>query len=96
MGPFGSDSSNHTSRGYVCAATPRLDEALDLAGIRVTAGLEHDRGADVLTELVVGQAHHRGLHDVGVLMEHLLDLARVDVELPRMIISFLRSTMTKK
>ena len=66
--------------GVLVCGDPRLDEALDLLGIRLVAGLEDDRGADVLAELVVGQAHDRGLHDVGVLVEHLLDLARVDVE----------------
>src|SRR4051794_16290777 len=59
---------------------PRLDERLDVRRRRLAVGLEHDRRAGLLAELVVGEAGECRLDDVGVLVDHLLDLARVDVE----------------
>src|SRR5262249_7483168 len=43
------------------------------------AGLERDGRADLLAELVVGDPDHGRLGDRGMLVEDLLDLARVDV-----------------
>src|SRR5829696_7900146 len=56
-----------------------LDEVAHVVLTRVRALLEHDRRADLLAHLLVGHRHDRGLGDGGVLVEHLLDLARVDV-----------------
>src|SRR6185437_638820 len=56
-----------------------LDVVAQLLGRGRRALLERDGGADLLAVLVVGDAHDRGLPDRRVLVEHLLDLARVDV-----------------
>ena len=42
-------------------------------------GLQHDRRADLLAERRMRHADHGGLGHVRVLVQHLLDLARVDV-----------------
>src|SRR4051794_14197665 len=59
-----------------------LDEIAHVVLARVLAVLEHDRGADLLPHLLVGHSDHGGLGDGGVLVEDLLDLARVDVVAP--------------
>ena len=46
---------------------------------RVAPGLERHGGADLLAEVGVRDADHRRLGDGRVLVEHLLDLPRVDV-----------------
>ena len=58
---------------------PLLDVGADLLGRQLLALVEDDRGADLLAPLVVGDADHRRFADLRVLVEHLLDLARVDV-----------------
>src|SRR6516165_567748 len=44
--------------------------------------MRHDAGANALSKPRVGHADRRSLQYVRVLMEHLLDLARVDVGAP--------------
>src|SRR5215210_2852925 len=56
-----------------------LDVRPQLVHVDVLAVLEGDGGRDLLAELVVWHADHRHLGHRGVLVEHLLDLARVDV-----------------
>src|SRR5213080_3411170 len=56
-----------------------LDVRAQLVLGDVLAVLERDRGADLLAELVVRDADHRRLGHRGMLVEDLLDLARIDV-----------------
>src|SRR3954462_13629221 len=56
-----------------------LHEALELVGGDVLPLLEDHGGADLLAHRLVGHADHRGLEHALVLVEDLLDLARVDV-----------------
>src|SRR3954464_12781826 len=56
-----------------------LDEVAHVVLGRVLTVLEHHRGADLLPHLLVGHRDHGGLGHGGVLVEDLLDLARVDV-----------------
>src|SRR5690348_7933054 len=58
---------------------PLLDVLADLLRGQLLALVEHDRGADLLAPLVVGDAEHRRFADLRVLVENLLDLARIDV-----------------
>ena len=44
------------------------------------ARLEHEVRLDVIAALDVGDAHRRGFQHFGMLVQHLFDLARVDVE----------------
>jgi hypothetical protein len=69
------------------------DALAEVVGGDVTAVAQDDDGGDLLAEHGVGDADDCGLLDVGVLVEDLLDLARVDVVAARMIMSFLRSMM---
>src|SRR5579875_2864906 len=68
----------HRARVLVCgdALTHVFAE---LVRCRLGALTEGDCGADLLAPLVMRDAEHRGLADGRVLVEHLLDLARVDV-----------------
>ena len=55
-------------------------ELPDRVGVeRLGAGLHLDPGAELLAVLLVGDADHLDVLDVGVGVEELLDLARVDV-----------------
>src|SRR5579872_7486103 len=56
-----------------------LDVVAQLLGGDGGARLEGHRGGDLLAERLVRHADHGGLGDRGMLVEHLLDLARVDV-----------------
>src|SRR3954454_14535718 len=56
-----------------------LDEVAHVVLAGVLTVLEHDRGADLLAHLLVGHRDHGGLGHGGVLVEDLLDLARIDV-----------------
>src|SRR3954447_17209715 len=56
-----------------------LDVRAQLVLGDVLAVLERDRGADLLAELLVRDADHRRLGHRGMLVEDLLDLARIDV-----------------
>src|SRR5215210_978950 len=56
-----------------------LDVGLQLVLVDRLALLQHHRGAHLLAELVVRHADHGRLLDRRVLVQHLLDLARVDV-----------------
>src|SRR3954453_6261638 len=56
-----------------------LDEVAQLVGVARGALGQRPGGADLLAELLVGHADHRRLDHRRVLVEHLLDLARVDV-----------------
>src|SRR6476469_6712903 len=58
---------------------PLLDVLADLLGRQLLAVVDDDRRADLLAPLVVGDADDRRFADLRVLVEHLLDLARVDV-----------------
>src|SRR3954463_13959614 len=57
-----------------------LDERAQVPRRRPGPGLERDRRPDLLAEGLVRDADHRRLADVRVLVDDLLDLARVDVE----------------
>src|SRR5580692_9069332 len=56
-----------------------LDEVAQLLGGGGGPRLEGHRGADLLAQGGVRQPDHGGLGDRGMLVEHLLDLPRVDV-----------------
>src|SRR3954454_9448286 len=56
-----------------------LGEGADGVRVGLRAVLEDDRRRDLLAHLLVRHADDRGLRDRGVLVEDLLDLARVDV-----------------
>src|SRR6201999_1144982 len=58
---------------------PGLDVVAQLVDGRCGACLESDRGADLFAKGVVRDADDGGLGHVRVLVEHLFDLARVDV-----------------
>src|SRR5580700_12089765 len=68
----------HVPRVFV-----RRDLALDVVAQLLGGGggtrFERHRGADLLAQGGVRQADHGGLRDRGMLVEHLLDLSRVDV-----------------
>src|SRR5947209_7972196 len=61
----------------------RRDALLDVLAQLVVAGtcalLQRDRGRHLLAVLVMGNAQHGGLANIWMLVEHFLDLARVDV-----------------
>src|SRR5436305_4828018 len=61
----------------------RRDTLLDVLAQLVVAGtcalLQRDRGCHLLAVLVMGNAQHGGLANIWMLVEHFLDLARVDV-----------------
>ena len=48
--------------------------------VALASGFERDDGLDLFAVALVGDADHRGLDDGFVLVEHFLDLARIDVE----------------
>src|SRR5262245_11198255 len=54
-------------------------EGLDAGGVEGRARAEDHDGGDALAPLVVGDADHRTLGDVGVAEQHLLDLRGGDV-----------------
>ena len=54
-------------------------EALDLLLARRAAGLEHHEGDRLLALDLVVDRHHRGLRDVGMALQHALDIGRIDV-----------------
>src|SRR4051812_47432316 len=56
-----------------------LDERADLLGARLLPWLQHDGRRDLLAHRLVGHADHRRLGDRRVLVQDLLDLARIDV-----------------
>ena len=56
-----------------------LDECLQVLRRRVRTRLQRDGGADLLAQLGVRHCHDRRLGDGRVLVEHLLDLAGIDV-----------------
>src|SRR5262245_60525444 len=58
----------------------RLDVVAQLGRGGGRARLERDRGPDLLAERVVRDADHGRLEHGGVLVDDLLDLARVDIE----------------
>src|SRR5690606_33969072 len=51
----------------------------DLGLGEVGTGLAGDDGGDLLAVMIVGDTDHSRLDDVGMLVEHLFDLARLDV-----------------
>ena len=57
-----------------------MTKSTNSAGSAKVPGFSDDRGADLLAEGLVRDADDGGLGDGGVLVEHLLDLARVDVQ----------------
>ena len=65
--------------GVLVGGQALLGERLQLLLVDVVAVLERDRGADLLAQVVVLDADHGDLGDGLVLVERLLDLARVDV-----------------
>jgi hypothetical protein len=75
---LGSSSTIRTSRG-TCRPRAAPCEGDDLRLVGARPGLEGDEGEDLLAQLRVGPADDGGLGDGGVLVQHLLDLARVDV-----------------
>ena len=79
VGPFGKLVDEPDLARVLVGGDLVLDELAQLFGARLGAVLERDRGADLLAVLVVGHAEHRGLAHGRVLVEDLLDLARVDV-----------------
>src|SRR5258705_8901910 len=65
--------------GVFVGSDPVFDEGADLRGGGADARFEHDGGADLFAEQFVGDADDGGLGDGGMLVEHLLDLARIHV-----------------
>src|SRR6201996_5994135 len=87
----------HVDNPYVPRILVGRDLALDVVPqfrrADVGTWLECHRGGDLLAQDRVRQADHGGLGDFRVLVEHLLDLPRVDVVAAAMIRSFFLSTM---
>ena len=79
VGPLGSSSTIQTDRGYLYAARRSFANACSSSSSTLLAVLERDGGADLLAQVVVLDADHGDLGDGVVLVERLLDLARVDV-----------------
>ena len=79
VGPFGQLVDEPDPARVLVGGHLLLDVALQLVGVERLALLQHDRGAHLLAELVVRHADDGRLLDRRVLVEHLLDLARVDV-----------------
>ena len=80
VGPFGSSSTRQIRRGYLYAATRSLIHSRSSEQLHLRAGPEHDRCRDLLAEPCVRESDDGGFGDRRMLVEHLLDLARVDVE----------------
>ena len=64
-------------------ALPRLHEVDQFVRIRLGTFARHDHGGDGLAPFVVGHADHGDHRDIGMLRQHILDLARKDVEAAR-------------
>ena len=79
MGPLGSSRTSQTWRGYLYAATRSRANARSSAGGGGRAGLELHGGADFLAEIGMRDSDHGDLSDGLVLVQDLLDLARVHV-----------------
>src|ERR1700709_525228 len=78
-GPFWQLVDEPDETRVLVGGDPLLDVGADLVGAQLLALVEDDGGAYLLAPLVVGDADHRRFADPRVLVEHLLDLARVDV-----------------
>ena len=79
VGLFGSSSTTTTWRGYLYAATRSFVHALSSSGSSAAPGTRHHDRGDVLAEHLVRHADDGRFEDRRVLVQHLLDLARVDV-----------------
>ena len=79
MGPVGSDVDDHDVARVLVRGDPLAHPLLDLRRIADRAGPGLDEGDDLVAEPRVGDPDHRRLEHVGMLVQHLLDLARIDV-----------------
>ena len=80
---FGRSSMISTTRGYLYAAMRSRANARISSGVTVLPGLQADDGLDRLAAIRVGDADDGRLAHGRMLIEHLLDLARPDLEARR-------------
>src|SRR3954449_7856092 len=70
------------NEAWALQAQPRPAEIDNRLGIGVVAVAQDDECLDGLAPLWIGHADHRGLHHGGMVLEHLFDKQRRDVDAP--------------
>src|ERR1035437_5734072 len=78
--PLGQPLDHVHGARVLVGRNPLLDEGDQLLGIDGLARLGRDHGVDLLAEFLVGHPDDGGLGHLGMHVDDLLDLARVDVE----------------